>query len=92
MAHVYHTVLNILQNLLFYLKRLDESKTGASANPSPPVPQLFTTKPGSLGLDTLNEQADKEQFFNDIEGGTSAVDYNKKLHEISTTESVSPDR
>jgi len=70
----------------------DESKTGASANPSPPVPQLFTTKPGSLGLDTLNEQADKEQFFNDIEGGTSAVDYNKKLHEISTTESVSPDR
>ena len=45
-----------------------------------------------MGLDTMNELADKQKFFHDVEEGTSAVDYNKKLVEISTTESVTLDR
>ena len=40
-----------------------------------------------MGLDTMNELADKEKFFHGIEGGTSSVNYNKKLGEISTSES-----
>ena len=41
-----------------------------------------------MGLDTMNEVADKERFFQDMEGGSSSVDYNKKLKEISTSESA----
>ena len=37
----------------------------------------------------MNELADKEKFFHDVEDhGTSSVDYNKKLGEISTSDSV----
>ena len=66
---------------------IDEPKTGTTVSPSSPVPQSFAAKPGSMGLDTMNELADKEKFFHDIEGGTSSVNYNKKLGEISTSES-----
>ena len=68
----------------------DTTKTGANASPSSPVPESFTTKHASMGLDTMNEQADKDKFFRNAEDGISAVDYNKKLAEISTSESVSP--
>ena len=44
-----------------------------------------------MGLETMNEQADKRNFFHDEEEGLLDVDYNKKLAEISTSESVSPD-
>ena len=44
-----------------------------------------------MGLETMNEQADKRIFFHDEEEGLLDVDYNKKLAEISTSESVSPD-
>lgn len=70
--------------------RNDTTKTGANASPSSPVPESFTTKHASMGLDTMNEQADKDKFFRNAEDGISAVDYNKKLAEISTSESVSP--
>ena len=67
---------------------VDEHKTGGTVSPSSPVPQSFTAKPAGMGLDTMNELADKEKFFHDVEEGTSAVDYNKKLGEISTSDSV----
>ena len=78
---------------LSYIITIDETKTGTSASPSPPVPQSFTTtKPGSMGLETMNELADKQKFFYDVEEGSSPVDYNKKLGEISTSDSVTQDR
>ena len=40
----------------------------------------------------MNELAEKQKFFHDVEEGASAVDYDKKLAEISTSESVTPDR
>lgn len=71
---------------------IDVTKTGTSGSHSPPVPQSFPTKPGSMGLDTMNELADKEKFFHDVEEEMSAVDYKKKLAEISTSDSVTMDR
>ena len=62
--------------------------TGTSVSPASPVPQSFTAKPTDKGLDTMNELADKEKFFHDVEGGASPVDYNKKLGEMSASYSV----
>lgn len=36
----------------------------------------------------MNELADKEKFFHDVEEGASPVDYNKKLDDMSTSYSV----
>jgi len=36
----------------------------------------------------MNELADKEKFFYNVEDGSSPVDYQKKLGEISTSESA----
>ena len=70
------------------LSSVDEPKTGATTSQSSPVPQSFSAKHTSMGLDTMNEVADKERFFQNMEGGSSSVDYNKKLKEISTSESA----
>jgi len=72
---------------------LEEERTKREANTSAsfPVPESFTGKQVSMGLETMNEQADKRNFFRDEEEGLLDVDYNKKLAEISTSESVSPD-
>lgn len=72
---------------------LEEERTKREANTSAsfPVPESFTGKQVSMGLETMNEQADKRNFFHDEEEGLLDVDYNKKLAEISTSESVSPD-
>ena len=74
--------------LSFFSLLKDEPKTGGTASPSSPVPQPFTSKPAGMGLDTMNELADKEKFFHDVEDGTSAVDYSKKIGELSTSDSV----
>ena len=75
-------------NFHVILSSVDEPKTGATTSQSSPVPQSFSAKPASMGLDTMNEVADKERFFQDMEGDSSSVDYNKKLKEISTSESA----
>lgn len=40
----------------------------------------------------MNELADKEKFFYNVEDGSSPVDYQKKLGEISTSESITQER
>lgn len=69
----------------------ERTKREANTSASFPVPGSFTAKQVSMGLETMNEQADKKKFFLDEEEGLLDVDYNKKLAEISTSESVSPD-
>ncbi|XP_015759116.1 PREDICTED: centrosomal protein of 162 kDa-like [Acropora digitifera] len=69
----------------------ERTKREANTSASFPVPESFTGKQVSMGLETMNEQADKRNFFHDEEEGLLDVDYNKKLAEISTSESVSPD-
>ena len=69
----------------------ERTKREANTSASFPVPESFTGKQVSMGLETMNEQADKRNFFRDEEEGLLDVDYNKKLAEISTSESVSPD-
>ena len=69
----------------------ERTKREANTSPSFAVPESFTEKQVSMGLETMNEQADKNNFFLNEEEGLSGVDYNKKLAEISTSESVSPD-
>lgn len=85
---IYSQQLIIFSLLTFMLSSVDEPKTGATTSQSSPVPQSFSAKHASMGLDTMNEVADKERFFQDVEGGSSSVDYKKKLKEISTSESA----
>jgi hypothetical protein len=44
------------------------------------------------GLDTLQEQVDKLKFFQEQLRDDSQLDYKKGLEELSTTESLSPDK